>query len=152
MAGADVTLPRMSTPRPDHAALCDELRARGLRATASRVAVLDGLRRRGAPASHGEMAEALSEGPWNRTTVYRNLLDLARVGLARRFDVGDSVWRYEAVGSRDGHPHFVCDRCGDVACLDGVELALGEPRRAPRALRERDVEVAVLGRCDRCAG
>ncbi len=114
--------------------------------------MLDALRRSEGPVSHGEMAATLARGPWNRTTVYRNLLDLARVGLARRFDVGDHVWRFEAVLEREAaHPHFVCDECGTIACLEGVELALRGARVAPRALRERDVEIRVVGVCDSCA-
>jgi len=86
---------------------------------------------------------------WNRTTVYRNLLDLARVGLARRFDVGDHTWRFEAAGHAREHPHFVCNSCGDIECLEGVQLALADDR-GPRALRGREVDVQVRGVCDRC--
>ena len=98
------------------------------------------------------MEAALDGSPWNRTTIYRNLLDLARVGLARRFDVGDHVWRFEARADRPNgeHPHFICNACGEIECLDGVELALGRSERAPRAVVQQDVEIQVQGVCDRC--
>lgn len=132
--------------------LREELRGAGLRATGARLSILAALRRIGAPVSHGEMEAELRGSPWNRTTIYRNLLDLARVGLARRFDVGDHVWRFEArVDQLTGeHPHFVCNACGEIECLDGVELALGRSDRAPRAVVEQAVEIQVQGVCDRC--
>lgn len=127
------------------------LRERGMRATPSRLAVLDLLRTSVAPLSHGEVAERLSSQPWDRATIYRNLTDLAEAGLARRTDVGDHIWRFET--ARDdhdaAHPHFVCTECGSVECLPDVELALKKPK-VPRAIKQRLVEVHVRGRCDAC--
>lgn len=126
------------------------VRARGLRATPSRIAVLELLRASEAPVSHADVADRLAPLA-DRATLYRNLTDLAEAGLLRRTDVGDHVWRFEAVtGDHDGaHPHFVCTGCGTVECLPELELAM---RRAkgPRALRQRKVEVHVRGLCDAC--
>lgn len=134
------------------------LRAAGLRVTLPRVSVLWALRRAGAPVSHGDVAATLADQGLDRATVYRNLLDLVRVGLARRTDLGDHVWRFEAVrrdaGTRQApareHPHFVCNECGTVECLDALTLHLGRLRRAPRAVRTQSVEILFKGRCDRC--
>src|SRR6204780_2529363 len=85
------------------------VRAKGLRATPSRLAVLEMLRASDSPMSHGDVADRLASQAWDRATIYRNLTDLAEVGLARRTDVGDHVWRFEAVsGAHAGsaHPHF----------------------------------------------
>lgn len=139
----------------------DELRAaiRGakLRATPSRVAVLALLRGNAQPLSHGDVAERLAGQGWDRATIYRNLTDLAEAGLLDRADLGDHVWRFEAIGVRAGahgaarHPHFVCTECGTVECLPGLELDLGAARRAPRAVKQRQVDVKVTGVCDACA-
>jgi len=127
------------------------LRARDLRATPARLAVLEVLRARAAPMSHGDVADRLSTQTWDRATIYRNLIDLAEAGLARRTDVGDHVWRFEAVteGHETAHPHFVCTECGTVECLPELELAVRRAR-APRAVRQRQVEVHVRGLCDAC--
>jgi Fur family transcriptional regulator, ferric uptake regulator len=131
----------------------DQLRAAirgvGLRATRSRLAVLAMLRGAAQPLSHGEVADRLG---WDRATIYRNLTDLADAGLVRRTDLGDHVWRFEAIaaGHRDDqHPHFVCTACGTVECLPEVELALRRVR-APRAVRARKVEIHLRGLCDGC--
>lgn len=131
------------------------LRAAGLRGTAPRIAVLGELERAATPLTHAEIASTLVPRGLDRVTVYRNLLDLADAGLVRRTDLGDHVWRFElrrsgaAVGG--AHPHFVCTDCGGVACLPGVDVRLRARRDAPRAVRRRDVEVQLQGRCDRCA-
>ncbi|MBX3162045.1 MAG: transcriptional repressor [Deltaproteobacteria bacterium] len=129
------------------------VRSRGLRATPSRLAVLELLRASDAPMSHGEVADRLASQSWDRATIYRNLIDLADAGLVRRTDVGDHVWRFEARVPGDehetAHPHFVCVECGSVECLPEAELA--ERRaQAPRAVKQRQVEVHVRGLCDAC--
>jgi Fur family ferric uptake transcriptional regulator len=128
------------------------LRGRGLRATPSRLAVLALLRRHGGPLSHAEAADKLQDQGWDRATIYRNLTDLAEAGLLRRTDVGDHVWRFEAVSDdHDGaHPHFVCTECGSIECLPELELAHRARAKAPRAVRQRQVEVHVRGLCDAC--
>lgn len=138
--------------RQDLDELRREVRAKGLRATPSRLAVLELLRATDAPMSHGDVADRLASQAWDRATIYRNLTDLAEAGLAVRTDVGDHVWRFEAVSGEHtaaSHPHFVCTECGAVECLPELELAVRRAK-APRAIRQRQVEVHVRGLCDAC--
>ncbi len=145
----------------DDDALRAVLRDAGLRATPSRIAVLGLLRRTAGPLSHAEAADRLRGQRWDRATIYRNLTDLADAGLARRSDIGDHVWRFEAVDAAhavERHAHFVCTECGVVACLPDVDLAVGKPGTSagvggpapPRAVTQKQVEVQVRGRCDTC--
>ena len=133
------------------------VRAKGLRATPSRLAVLELLRTSDTPMSHGDVADRLATEAWDRATIYRNLTDLAESGLVRRTDVGDHVWRFEAVSGdheASAHPHFVCTECGSIECLPEIELAVRASRasrgKAPRAVKQRQVEVHVRGLCDAC--
>jgi Fur family transcriptional regulator, ferric uptake regulator len=136
----------------------DDLRAavrgKGLRATPSRLAVLDLLRSSDMPMSHGDVADRLVGQTWDRATIYRNLTDLAEAGLVRRTDVGDHVWRFEAVSDEHeaaAHPHFVCTECGTVECLPELELSMRTARsKPPRAVKQRQVEIQVRGLCDAC--
>jgi Fur family ferric uptake transcriptional regulator len=128
------------------------VRARGLRATPSRLAVLELVRANDAPMSHGDVADRLASQAWDRATIYRNLTDLSEAGLLRRTDVGDHIWRFEAItGSHQAaaHPHFVCTECGTVACLPDLEYVMTRAK-APRAIRQKRVEVQVRGLCDAC--
>ena len=72
-----------------------------------------------------------------------------------RTDLGDHVWRFELrtqqrMGDGD-HPHFMCTGCGTVACLPGVRVRIRTAPGSPRAVRRRDVDIQLKGRCDRCA-
>lgn len=130
------------------------LRSVGLRATASRIAVLRQLLAAKRPISHPEIVEALDGQVWDRVTLYRNLTDLVQAGLARKVELGDRVWRFDAGGpgaSHDAalHPHFVCTVCGSVACLPETAVTTSDPG-APSAVRDRVVEVQLRGVCDDC--
>lgn len=137
--------------RPNLDELRGAVRSKGLRATPSRLAVLELLRASDSPMSHGDVADRLQGQAWDRATIYRNLTDLAEARLVRRTDVGDHVWRFEAVREEHdaSHPHFVCTDCGSVECLPEIELVVRRAR-APRALKQRQVEVHVRGVCDAC--
>ena len=130
------------------------LKEHGLRATPSRVAVLGVLNAATAPLSHGDVVRALSPFGGDRATIYRNLLDFVRVGLAVRTDLGDRVWRFELAKHHDkglcDHPHFVCTACGDVACMPGVSVALRRREGIPSSLKAREVEIQIRGLCDHC--
>lgn len=98
--------------------LRSNLREQGLRATGARVAVLRVLLDADRPLSHAEVCDLVEAGGFDRATVYRNLTDLVDVGIARRSDHGDHVWRFEHSGAElHQHAHFVCTECGTVACL-----------------------------------
>lgn len=129
-----------------------DLRAAGLRATAPRLAVLNLLRHSRSPLSHREVAARLHSRGWDRATFYRNLVDLAAAGLARRRDLGDRVGRFEATGQAVAHrhPHFVCRDCGAVSCLAHVNVRIEPSGRRATVLRAGELEVVLKGRCDRC--
>lgn len=138
----------------DTEALRGRIRARGLRVTAPRIAVLRNLEGQGAPISHGDLAAELSRDGWDRATIYRNLTDLTEAGLVRRTDVGDHIWRFE-LRTEDGHDrtehaHFMCEACGDVICLPIESIHITASRDVPRALRKNQVEIQLKGRCDNC--
>jgi Fur family transcriptional regulator, ferric uptake regulator len=128
------------------------IRGAGLRATSARLAVLRVLRRAESPLSHAEIAEILAEQGIDKATIFRNLADLTECNLASRSELGDHVWRFEAVDPDhpdDGHPHFVCTTCGTVSCLADPELEK-TTRRSARKLG-RVVEVLLRGVCRECA-
>jgi Fur family ferric uptake transcriptional regulator len=137
-------------------AMRTQLRQVGLRATSSRIAVLDVLRSAGAPVSHAEVCDALLDRTFDRASIYRNLTDLVDAGLVHRTDVGDHVWRFELRAEKiahvaDGHAHFVCSDCGTIECLPTAAVSLRAVRGAPKSLGAKGVEVHVKGRCNACA-
>jgi Fur family ferric uptake transcriptional regulator len=136
----------------------DELKATirkaGLRSTAPRLAVLKKLLVAATPVSHSELVDQLSDEGMDRTTVYRNLVDLTDVGLVQRTDLGDHVWRFELKrekGDDARHPHFTCTACGQVACLPEVTLKVKPAKGVPRSLLKQKVEIQLRGKCDDCS-
>ncbi|MEZ4473586.1 MAG: transcriptional repressor [bacterium] len=134
---------------PDHGP-DDQARAllhtAGLRATRGRLRVLGLLAHVDAPRSHADVVDALEGEGMDRTSVFRNLRDLAAAGLLHRFDPGDHVWRYEV--RTTGHPHIICRDCGTIRCAAGVSVAI---QGADPALMARGLEVQLQGLCDDCA-
>jgi Fur family ferric uptake transcriptional regulator len=131
------------------------LRGAGLRSTLPRVAVLSHLMTEPAPVSHADLCRALAKDGFDRATLYRNLTDLAEVGIVTRTDLGDHVWRFE-LKRRDGthvgsHPHFVCSDCGTVSCLPDVAVKIVRGKQAPKSLATKNVAVQITALCDDCA-
>ena len=106
------------------------VRGAGLRCTAARLAVLEHMLTAPGPKTHAEVSAALDHRGFDRATIYRNLTELTEAKLVTRVDVGDHVWRFEVKRHEDGsghggdHPHFVCTSCGEVSCLDDVNVAI----------------------------
>ncbi|MCC6620060.1 MAG: transcriptional repressor [Deltaproteobacteria bacterium] len=128
------------------------LRRAGLRVTASRLAVLELLERAPEPMTHHDVVERLHGSPWNRSTLYRNLIDLTEAGLLAKSEIG-GLMRFERLGRDNAcatHPHFVCTACGTVTHLDDVVVRV--EGHGPRSLASGAVEVQLRGQCDACAG
>jgi Fur family ferric uptake transcriptional regulator len=146
------------------------LKEAGLRCTAARLTVLQHLMDTSGPRTHAEVSEALADRGFDRATIYRNLTELTEARLVSRVELGDHVWRFEL--RRDvgpDHPHFLCTSCGEVSCLDDVNVAItpkpkkasstrsgGKPGRGGResAARGRGIrsvtEVLLKGQCGEC--
>jgi Fur family ferric uptake transcriptional regulator len=143
-------------------AVRDRIRGAGMRCTPARVAVMHHLETAPGPLTHAEVSEALHHLGFDRATIYRNLTELTEAGLASRVELGDHVWRFEAKRAGGGHkgddhPHFVCTTCGEVSCLDDVQVAITpRPGAGKRAKREAGgrigsvTEVLLKGRCEQC--
>jgi Fur family ferric uptake transcriptional regulator len=151
------------------------VRRAGLKCTPARLAVLQQLATARGPSTHAEIHEALAARGFDRTTIYRNLNDLHEHKLVSRVDVGDHAARFElartdARGHGVTHPHFLCDTCGDILCVDGVRVVIPKTARAKpigkagaaktargdRASRPATrgigfvTDIVLRGRCDRC--
>ena len=69
----------------------DMLRETGLRSTSCRLAVLQFLSTAVHPLSHNEVADELTPRGFDKSTIYRCLIELADVGISARLDLGDHV-------------------------------------------------------------
>jgi len=125
------------------------LQERGVRVTDQRLLLLRELSRWDHPVSHAELTEALADTSLDRVTIYRNLVSMSELGILVRTKLADGVWRFELPHGRpaqhDRHPHFVCTECGEVSCLERLDVTL-----RGRVTENEVTEVQVRGRCAQC--
>ena len=129
----------------------DRIHQVGLRATAPRVAVLRLLSKTDKPLSHSEVVEAIGNHDWDQATLYRNLVKLVDVELARVASKVGGVARYEAREEGESphvHPHFCCKTCGSVECLPKAKLSGSVDRRWNRSLETSELQ--LIGECPDC--
>lgn len=128
------------------------LRARGLRVTPARRAVVAVLGDAGGPLAVAEIAERVAAlgRRVDLVTVYRTIEALEQSGIVARNDRVGEGWRYEI---RSGsHRHTItCSRCGAIAPLDGCRLAEIE-RSLEQATGFRDIHHSLqfYGTCPGC--
>ncbi len=134
-------------------ALAEVLRAAGLRVTAQRLAILRALLEAGHhPDADSIVTAARRLDPTvHRSTVYRTLAALDRVGAVTHVHLGHGRAVYHLRGEE--HFHGVCTGCGAVVHLDP-----GDVRRFTGAIRRRSGFIpaatqhfALSGRCATCA-
>jgi Fe2+ or Zn2+ uptake regulation protein len=129
----------------------ERLRARGLRVTKPRLAVLSVLARGGHLRVDEVRHHALDElGTVSVQAVYDVLNTLADAQLVRRIEPAGSPTQYE-IRVGDNHHHLVCRRCGhveDVDCAVGRSSCLHPSDNAGFVVDE--AEVTYWGLCPQC--
>ena len=145
-----------STCVNEHSHAADaKLRKVGLRRTPVRVSVLELLERSGRPMSVPQILARLKGV--DTVTVYRTLGTFVGQRLVHRVRGGeDRPWMYAAGGTDDApqhkHPHFVCDTCGKVECLEQAEIPRGfvQSLGVAAAYSVSYSEVVLHGVCPKC--
>jgi Fur family ferric uptake transcriptional regulator len=132
--------------------LADDLRSRGLRVTAPRLAVYRAVAElSGHPDVEKITARVHDDlGTVSTQAVYDGLALLTTAGLLRRIEPAGSPARYETrVG--DNHHHVVCRACGtarDIDCAVGVAPCLDPSDTGGFTVDE--AEITFWGMCPSC--
>jgi len=133
--------------------LREVLRLAGLSITPSRIAVLWGLQRSGAPATLAEVSEQFEKKGWSRTTVSRTVNDLVGAGLLTRQTVtGRGVQLLAAAPEPrlpNGLEYYLCEGCSVNECLEDSHVVASGPGSGPKALPRARVDEMVDGLCTR---
>lgn len=125
------------------------LRSRGLRATPKRLLLLTKLQHAHTPLRAEELHAQLRN--IDLVTVYRNLQDFVRAGLAHEVRFKDASVRYELFHGH--HHHIVCTRCGTVEELDGcdnVPLESEAIQASSKFARIEEHALEFFGLCKGC--
>jgi len=108
----------------DHCNFPGWLALEGLRATPVRLAVLEILGEALRALRAQEILELIrTHRRVNKVTVYRILEDFTRRGMVRKLSLEGRVSHFElACEHHPPHPHFQCQTCREVQCLEPVTL------------------------------
>jgi len=90
--------------------------------------------------------------PANKVTIYRILDDFVRLGFVRKVPTEGAAAFYElACEHHPPHPHFQCQACGEVQCLEPVPLEqVWQKLKGPLGNRGDRLEIRVAGLCHKC--
>ena len=125
----------------------------GVKPTAVRLAVLELLavspRALRAPEI---LAIIRARRPVNKVTIYRILDDFTRRGILRKLFLEGRVCHYElSCEHHPPHPHFQCQTCLEVQCLQAVPLLrMWKELQGPVGNRADQIEIRVAGVCHKC--
>ncbi len=132
------------------------LQSAKLRRTPVRLALLKLLEESTQPLTALQMLRRLPPTT-DTVTVYRTLNTFTELQLIHRIRAKDRSWSY-ALGAPQPlqahrHPHFVCDECGTVECLEDAPIPESFVRslHVRREYRVKFPEVLLHGLCPRCA-
>ena len=130
------------------------IRNANLRCTTCRVAVLQHLSGSSGPQSHADVADVLVPEGFDKSTIYRCLVEMAEAGLVLRHDLGDHVWRFEFRRGENHehceHAHFMCTVCGKVECLSDVEVVISPTSQSRSNFNSQVTEILLKGHCATC--
>lgn len=130
------------------------LREEGLRVSASRRVVLEGLLRADGPVSAEYLASGLDglNSSCDLPSAYRNLELFERLGLVRHVHIGHGPGLYALVGHGDD-AYLVCERCNQLSRLPASEMEAIRSRIGERTGFEAHfTHFPILGLCRECAG
>ena len=99
------------------------MRERGVRLTAARRLVLEGLFAADRPVSADQLAGGLEGAiaPSDLASVYRNLETMERLGIVRHVHLGHGPGLY-ALAGREEREYLLCESCGRLVSLSPFEL------------------------------
>jgi Fur family transcriptional regulator, ferric uptake regulator len=129
------------------------LKLNQLSVTGSRKKILDLFLNSLGALSHSDI-EKKARNKFDRVTVYRTLQVFLNKGIIHTIPTADNSIQYalckencSAGNHLDNHVHFICLRCNNTVCLDGVVIPTV---RLPKGFSVERMEMQVSGICESC--
>ena len=129
----------------------ERLRAAGLKATGSRVAILDAVERNcDHPSAEDIYKELVESHPsLSLSTVYSTLTAFVKAGLVRKLSEVDGRLRVD--GTKTPHDHAICRICGAIFDVESdLNTVPTLPSELPGGLAVLDVRVEYDVICAKC--
>ncbi len=137
--------------------LCSALRSKGMKATPTRLKILNLLANSKRPLAAKEIFNRLGAAPgqgrFDTVTVYRNLSLFEKAALIASIQLKDGGLAFElTVGGNDHHHHhFVCEDCGTIEHIDLCGLDIPTRTLERRGYKKIHHRLEFFGICPKCA-
>lgn len=121
-----------------------------IKPTANRLLVYRTLERENRPLSLSDVVDILET--MDKSSVFRVLATFLEKDLVHEIDDGSGRLKYEVCRCEhhslsDMHAHFLCEECGEIFCLDGIDptaIAL------PDGFKAHSANFVLKGLCPKC--
>ncbi|HCZ05822.1 MAG: Fur family transcriptional regulator, ferric uptake regulator [Thermotogota bacterium] len=130
-----------------------KLREQGNRVTAQREAILKIFEEVGDHLGAEDVYQLLlrRRRRISKATVYRTLELLTSMGLLRRLEPNEGVYRYELAESSSNHHHAICTSCGTIMNIDLKDLENSIQQAAESiGFNMTNYSVVIYGLCPSC--
>ncbi|MFT4094710.1 MAG: transcriptional repressor [Niabella sp.] len=131
------------------------LKENNLSVTAGRQKILQLFLSSGGALAHADI-EKNAGAHFDRVTIYRTLQVFVEKGLIHTIPTSDNSIKYALCKNEcteghhhDHHVHFVCEKCNNTYCLDGVVTPKVD---LPEGYGVTGIEVVAKGICKTCYG
>jgi Fur family ferric uptake transcriptional regulator len=121
-----------------------------MRVTKPRIAILNSLLQRQAPASIEQIHEDIDRESCDLVTVYRCLAAFESIGLVRRSFLHNGTSLYELSAGQPQHYHIVCKSCGKAERVDYFSVEGMERLLRDRGYTDITHLVEFFGVCPAC--
>ena len=134
-----------------HADIEKILETNSIKPTANRILVLKELMRNAHPVNLADLEIALA--PMDKGSIFRVLQLFSEKEVIHVIEDGSRSLKYEVCHAEDHHtatdqhPHFFCEKCGALYCLDHISLP---DIKLPDAFTVKSINFMIKGICPKC--
>lgn len=124
---------------------------KGIKPTANRILVLKELMRNTHPINLADLEIALD--PMDKGSIFRVIQLFSEKEIIHVIEDGSRSLKYEVCHAEDHHtasdqhPHFYCEKCGTLYCLDNIpmpDIQLAE------SFKVKSINLMIKGICPKC--
>jgi Fur family ferric uptake transcriptional regulator len=128
----------------------ESLRKKGLKVTSARKLILEYLTKAHGPFTIEEIHAGMRSKNCDLVTVYRTLDTLEKLGLVRKYEIGDRVARFEFQCAEHPHHHLICKDCKKVEVLNTDLLSEVKKLASKRGFAKIMPSFDFFGICNNC--
>ena len=134
-----------------HTDLENILTGKAIKPTANRILVLKELMRNSHPVNLADLEITLA--PMDKGSIFRVLQLFSEKEIIHVIEDGSRSLKYEVCHAEhhhtaaDQHPHFYCEKCGELYCLDTISLPDIQP---PYDFLVKSINLMMKGICPKC--